>query len=727
MSQRTHPARMVLAVVGFLASAQVLPAWAQEKEEDPTPAVPSLRADAALARQLAAARDQLRAESWAEATHLLQALADSPEDALVCVQHAGTDGREIACWTGIRAEAARLLGTLPPGGREFYEARYGPRARALLAEARQEADLHGVAEVARRYAHTAAGAEATPLLGAYHLDRGRYNLAACCFARLLESRGVEDQAPATLFRAALAFRRAGAADRARLAWDHIATTSPRGVHLGDRTVSLSDLKRELDRVDVPAAAVVAPAADDLPSLEPRWSQRTADESNPRTWGWLQSAVQRQDATDRSGLPGALPVVVGDRLIFRTFGGLHAVDARTFAEAWDSPSAWSLERLAPHAQHGAYLQGWVTAYLDVSPHVLYENALLGTLSTDGARVYAVDDLAVPPYRTFHRVGGRWHQEPPWPDFNPELNEAAAHNQLLALDAASGRAVWQAGGRGDDPQAGDLGDSYFLGAPLPLDGHLYVLTEKHGEVALACLRPADGMPVWKQPLASAPTRLLLDPGRRVQAARPVHGNGILVCPTNAGLVLGIDLLTHDLAWAYPYRTEALTQSTPAFRGRPSPPRVVAEWKAPLLSLQDDTVVFTAPDEGSVHCVGLRDGRPLWRVDREEDDLYVAGVVAGKVLVVGKQACRALDLADGKQLWRRETGLPSGRGVAAGNVYYLPLKGITDEKGPTLCTIDVERGVVRQRSLAPGKEAPGNLLLWQGGVVSQTATGVTAYPGR
>jgi outer membrane protein assembly factor BamB len=708
---------MVLTVVGFLALAQVTLTWAQDPEADP-PVVPSLRADAALARQLAAARDQVRARSWPEATHLLQALVDGDEDALICVKHTGTDGKEVACWTGIRAEAARLLGTLPAPGRSFYEARYGPRARALLAETRQEGDVHGVAEVARRYAHTAAGTEAVRLLAAYHLDRGSA-LAPCCFERLLDAPGREES-PAVLFHAALAFRRAGDAARARGAWERVAALAPRGLRLGDRTVSLTELKRELDRAEVPAPRT----PDDLPNLDTRWSCKTFDESSPRAAGWLQSAVQ-QEGGDGPVLPGYVPVVVGERLVYRTYGGLHAVDALTGAEVWDAPSDWSLERLAAHREHVGYLQSWVQAYLEVSPHVVYENALLGTLSSDGARVYAVDDLAVPPYRNYQRFGGRWHQDMPWPDFNAELNDATAHNRLLALDAATGKPAWQAGDHGDDAQAAALADSYFLGAPLPLDGRLYVLTEKNGELALACLQPADGSLLWKQPLAHAPTRLMLDPGRRVQAARPVYAHGVLVCPTNAGVVLGVDLLTHDLAWAYPYRGEALTQSPPSpfRRGRPAPPKVVAEWRTPLLCVQDDTVVFTAPDEASVHCLRLRDGRLLWRADQVQDDLYVAGVVAGRVLMVGRQACRALDPADGKQVWRLETGTPSGRGVAAGGVYYLPLKGTSEEKGPAVCAIDVGRGAVRGRAAA-GKEAPGNLLLWHGKVFSQTATGVAGY---
>ena len=39
---------------------------------------------------------------------------------------------------------------------------------------------------------------------------------------------------------------------------------------------------------------------------------------------------------------------------------------------------------------------------------------------------------------------------------------------------------------------------------------------------------------------------------------YGGGILVCPTNAGAVLAIDLLTHSLVWAHSYRKVLLADA-------------------------------------------------------------------------------------------------------------------------------------------------------------------------
>src|SRR5262249_12835885 len=158
-----------------------------------------------------------------------------------------------------------------------------------------------------------------------------------------------------------------------------------------------------------------------------------------------------------------------------------------------------------------------------------------------------------------------------------------------------------------------------------------------------------------------KLSLDVSRRVQAVHLAYAEGILVCPTNAGAVLGVDLLSRSLVWAFPYREKSGDAETGNREGirprRPFPPGMVPpdwtnslqklseEWKMSAPVIQDGKVAFTAPDGGAIHCLNLQDGASLWQADRR-DDLYLAGVFGGQVVLVGKNVCRALSLADGKQ---------------------------------------------------------------------------------
>ncbi len=144
-----------------------------------------------------------------------------------------------------------------------------------------------------------------------------------------------------------------------------------------------------------------------------------------------------------------------------------------------------------------------------------------------------------------------------------------------------------------------------------------------------------------------------------------------------------------------------------------------------IRDGKVVFTAPDGPALTCLGLRDGTIRWKQDRQADDLYLAGVYADRAVVVGKRSCRALSLDQGAGLWTVETGQPSGRGVAAAGIYYLPLREGLRPGEPELCAIDLVKGRVVSHTHAPGKQVAGNLVFAHGDLISQTVTDVVAYP--
>jgi len=208
------------------------------------------------AQKLIAAAEDLIKESlqkpdspqWVEAARALQSLLDAPADAFVQMKRKGPDGKLVGHWVSIRAEANRLLGSMPPEGLEFYEIRYGPPANSLLSEAKSKGDVLILGAVAQRYLHTKAGEKATSYLATYHLDRRRYLMAALCFERLVDRQGADKLDDRTLFKAALAFRRAGDQGRADRVWQQLASRIGRqGMKIGDQVVSAAQLRRELDR------------------------------------------------------------------------------------------------------------------------------------------------------------------------------------------------------------------------------------------------------------------------------------------------------------------------------------------------------------------------------------------------------------------------------------------------------------------------------------------------
>jgi outer membrane protein assembly factor BamB/tetratricopeptide (TPR) repeat protein len=358
-------------------------------------------------------------------------------------------------------------------------------------------------------------------------------------------------------------------------------------------------------------------------------------------------------------------------------------------------------------------GWWERYaLDWS--ILFENATVGTLSADRQRVYAIEDLPLPPHPSLVNDAqpGVW-------TFST-LNDAVYHNELKAFDLASGALAWTIGG-GTGPRAGiglNLAGTFFLGPPLPLGGRLYVIAETIGELSLLCLDPGSGDVLWSQPLVGATDKIQLDVGRRVRSAHLAYGEGVLVCPTNAGAIVAVDPVTRNLLWAHVYRDTGLTN--PDLGGLSfGPGFLTMSWRTSAPVIADGKVVFSAADGDTLRCLNLRDGSLLWSINRLDDDRYLAGVFRDKVLLVGRSACRALHLATGKEVWQSSTGVPSGQGVAGGGLYYLPL-----HRGG-VCVLDVETG--RELTFIACKigDAPGNLLFGDGALISQGVNRVVIYP--
>jgi outer membrane protein assembly factor BamB len=717
-------------------------------------------------RLLGVARDYITEEAWGQAANVLQALIDMPEDAFVEVKRKGPDGKEKTSWQSIRVEANRLIGTMPAQGIQFYELRNGGRAKALLSRAKDENDKEALAQIAFKYLYTDAGAEATELLGTYHLDRGHDVAAAVCFEKLLRRQG-DKAGPLTLFKACLAFRRAADPDHKDeqlqkdfdVAWKLLAARAPGGIEVGDERVALDRLRQLLARAQpVRREASVfdwllfrgdakrnAHGKGGTLFREPRWTMsllpefRGNKEGKPWVETYLKRAVQPLESRGVSVMPGFFPIAAGGKIIYRSYEGMYAINPKKDTDQleWYARLDGALGILACDTDKKLQMGQWCDQfYIPSGPHnVLFNNSMVGTISSDNVRVYVVDDMALPPHPMIIQQAGFGGGQAPL----GKMQELANHSVLDAFDLESGKILWDRGARDKD----DLAGTYFLGPPLPLGGKLYVLNEKAQELRLVCLDAARGDTVWTQTLATARDRILLDIGRRVNAAHLAYADGILVCPTNAGAVLGVDLLTHSLIWAYPYREGSpVTDHGEAMIRRG---RFVAAGMMPgqILNLNADTwqacapiifegkVVLTAPDGGSVRCVSLRDGMELWRANRE-NDLYAAGVYntarGAIVLLVGKSATRALDLAHGKPLWQVDTGLPSGHGVASGNKYYLPIKSDPQdsEKKPAVVVIDLDLGKDEAHTMARSKDAVfGNLLFYEGDVISQNLTEISAYP--
>ena len=142
-----------------------------------------LPTDLTLRDKLDAAREYQKAGDWDQTVKLLQTVLELREDTFFRQPYTDGAGKPAERWASTRAEADRHR--RPAGrGKKLYDLNFNPLARKWLADARAANDMASLNDVVRRYGHTRAGADVLGLLGALHLDRGRFDLAAACYQRL---------------------------------------------------------------------------------------------------------------------------------------------------------------------------------------------------------------------------------------------------------------------------------------------------------------------------------------------------------------------------------------------------------------------------------------------------------------------------------------------------------------------------------------------------------------
>jgi outer membrane protein assembly factor BamB/tetratricopeptide (TPR) repeat protein len=730
------------------------------------------------------ARDCIKDKAWSDACTALQTILDQKND--FYVQLTETDPktkRETKRRTSAKYEANSLLSSMPDEGLDVYEQRFGGKARKLLDEAKKKGDFEAIGDVAARYLHTQAGAEANELLATHYLDRGQFFMAALRFERQLALNPKRfPVSDLTLFKAIFAYRRAGDVKSAERLWKEL---EPRleqagGLKIGEKLVNTEQLEQALAKISRPELAGAhdwpmvggnvthsAQALGSAPLLDQvryRWPLAPGKEEpggdSDSEWVNAAAAVKRQldttlERAHRDGapiIPGFFPIAVGGRVVFRTYFGISAFTVREIMEAdgtvykpgelyWRNDFDCSLGNLLnPRTRDSTIsstINTWLSQFGSGYSELLYENSMVGTLTTDHRLVFAVDDLAVPPPRHLMMPMQPWIA--PGNRLPPAVEHLAKGNTLKAYDLVTGKLIWE---QGRTSKYQDFKDGLFLGPPLPVGGKLYALFEHNsGDLELVTLNPQDGTllgPPQQLGTVEDHAKAIYDLSRRIHAVHLAYGEGFLVVPTNAGEVLGVDLLSRTLAWAYPYREKSSGQGSmiggmpgmpgvvvggpPGFPGAiPLSNQVVGNWYNTPPIIVEGKVVFTAPDANSVHCINLRDGVQVWKRPQADGDLYLGGVYDGKVVIVAKTGVRLLRLSTGEQLKFLPTGdMPSGQGVASKNVYYLPLS-----KGE-ICAIDLEHETIKAHNRAVSKgPPPGNLLFYEGDVFSATPREVIAYP--
>jgi outer membrane protein assembly factor BamB len=712
------------------APAQVSPRLVVEPHRDVTQA-------------LVEAQQSIERKQYHSAVQLLQGVLERSEDNFVEDDFRDERGGR----GGIRKEVNRLLMSLPAEGQAAYELEYGATARQLLTTALAEDDFRGVADVGRRFTASAAGYDALTFLAAQASDGNRPLEAALLLEPL---RNHPRRTPQFSWLRAVYWSRAGRLGWAMSALKEFKRASPTGkVRLGGREISLPADEEETIKLLKSLAPTQDAHADEVatwsmvgggssrnsaaspasPVGGPVWRVSTLEhltldgrpEEDRRYRTKFQESLDRVRQTlfeeNRSMIPAAQPLVIGDIVVYRTLADVTAVSLKTGELLWRSSvvdeslirllnarSAESQARLARSISlHAATLEGHLERRT-------YRDNAAGTLSSDGQTVFALEELDGNSHVTSNVFGA-------------SISRPA--NKLVAYDLAGGRLLWEVGGpRGTKPA--ELSAMYFLGPPLPIHDRLYVIAEGQGVLQLMVLVQApDRLSVqidWSQTLIATDPPLTGHPLRRLSGLSPSLSDGVIVCPTSSGAVVGIDLARQVLLWGFQYQSSVRpeSQSAPPTFDRMMQQEFQLEesdkssrWMDSTPLIADGKVIITPRDSDRLYCLDLIDGHEHWQMSRE-DWMYVACVIDGRVVLVGREGLGAVQLADGTAIDSlAEIQLePTGRGVRVGSLYCVPTA--TGE----IATIDLRSGHLLARSKLAGNVVPGNLVAGTGAIVSQSA---------
>lgn len=654
-------------------------------------------------RLLFHAQDQLLDGDVATGLEYLQRILELDEDLFIWRK---SDQKLVS----LRSEASRLLGSLDAASLACYQRMVEADAELKLKDAIRQNDPYLFETVAQRYFHTSQGFRATHWCATRWFDHGYFEMAARAWESL-ENHPSHRERVTRLMRAKSQLAR-------RLADESTPQPKPL-IRLASNSTYVTDtvgprldvnppLPADTESHQVPNwmnfqggwdRAKSTPAS--TPFLNPNWIVSYTENTTKTVHDTIQLWEGKQEKSLDSKATAHFPIVVNGRVISRDFHGIRCVDQTTGQQIWNYRCTTSLQgelnQLDEKHGSGGVHSSRSGSYVQMQSDYM-GNSVLGLLSSDGKRIFAVDNMVLSSTSSESE--------------ETKSGDPRKSNQLLALPLhpesdSNVQPLWAVGGI-EEKQSVEkaLAGHFFRGPPLPLDGRLYGITEFRNQLNLVALDAATGKLLWKQGIAFANETSDVDHNRYPLACPIAFGNGVLVCPTQTGLLVGVEAMTGTLLWSYCYSEELYQSDRRGWRDRfqkswgsdgfPSVPKI-----------RGRQVVLLPRQSNEIHCLDVRTGRRIWTHPRDDAE-YIGAISDKLVLVVGQRYCRGLDRFTGEEIWSTRLGMPAGYGIHADGQYLLPL-----ESG-RVATIQLgtgrEVGLSGWRNSQPGtdKESATNLNL-------------------
>ncbi|MEX2288236.1 MAG: PQQ-binding-like beta-propeller repeat protein [Planctomycetaceae bacterium] len=644
-------------------------------------------------QKYAQALQLFRQEEFGAALRVLQDILNGASDGFLI-----DPTEDDATASGLKAAAGQLVDAIVRRDPKVYERMFGGTAQKLFKQAFGSNDVEQLSAVAGRFFHTRAGNEAAYHLAAFYFDHDQPSLAAAWYERVHGSPTLEKGRQSSVaLQMAICQLRIGDADASRATLAQLRSVSPAAhVTCGNRQIPWFEANEDpidwLRRDFAPNSA----SEPTHPARAAGWTVSVHDAES-----MLDNAVSilHRGGPSERAMPSLRlrPILVDDTLVGRTLENITAVDLRTGRRLWESPSDETLAVYratydAAHRKRPAHV------VMKLVEQRLEHDATYGTITSDGMRVFSIDGLGL-------AFGYR--------DAKADRYVLpTSTNRLVARDLQNGDVVWDR----------VSSETFFLGAPVAVDGDLYGLAEVRGQIKLQVRNPATGKLQWSQALASPGFGIVDDFHRRLAGLVPAVMGDVIVCPTGTGSVVALRRSDRALLWAYTPTYGPGDSLSDAATANPNrhPASGKGDWLDASVTLAAGKVIVKPRGSGHIHCLDLHSGSLAWKQPCG-DALFAAGVSNGNIILVHARSVTALQLANGQPAWATPATMNpiAGRGVIDKGRLHLPLT--TGD----VAAIDLNDGrLVAQRRIAKAFSL-GNLAAIPGGAVSQTAHSLRSFP--
>jgi len=605
---------------------------------------PAIRVQQQIWRQaleLAAAGDS------AVAVRLLRTILESSDDGWIAVPGASPDAR-VQLYRGLRGAATQLLNQLPPAARQLYRQQTESLAQTAFDAALTDSDMEELRKVAVQYPLTQAGYDALRHLAAWQMDRGDTEAArGALLALKVHPRAKQDE-------------QALAAEQIRwlnaLAGGSADNTAKGGEPMesgAGRTSAEPAWPLEL----FPAAA------------RPVWQSSELLDADSATLA--QHALLNHARQSIPVLLAARPLVLDHAIITRTPRSIFAQEITTGRRLWEAPLEASTESLTPRLTMNMSLQD------------LVGRSLARQLQTDTVqtRIVPAGDLLLMVEPGVMTTG---HDPAPM-GRKPEPASAdrarPAFNRVVARDAGTGEVRWtltvdailRATTDGDAVPPVTESLDVMSGPPTPVDRLVVGRAQRGSILYVYAADRVTGDPLWSLPIGLLSRDSVADADWQSIACPVEVVDGVLICPTAAGLIVGVDLTTRQALWA----TRLTRADLPPFIRHLSQADVTPQrhwwrgWREVDLNVvrvpADDSfpngrsvVLASGPDVDGLMALDVQDGSPVWSHPVDQP-LYVAGIWRDTTVVVARHAVTAVDVSTGTPRWTSPLVEPIGRGFS------------------------------------------------------------------